>query len=240
MLLVHGYPLSGRLWDPVVERLRPEYRLIVPDLRGMGRSEVGDPVPLERYADDMVAVLDAVGVREPAVVVGLSMGGYIVLDLYRRHRGRVRAMVLADTRAAPDTPEAAAARRRSSQRAIDEGAPAVVGGMAEDLLAPGADAALREEWRGIMTATPPRGIASALTAMADRPDSRPLLPRIACPVLVIVGAEDTLTPPGQARRMAESIRGARLAVIPGAGHLTPVERPAEFALALRRFLEGIG
>jgi pimeloyl-ACP methyl ester carboxylesterase len=223
-----------------VERLRPEYRLIVPDLRGMGRSEASGPVPLERYTDDVAAVLDAAGVREPAVVVGLSMGGYIALDLYRRHRARVRAMVLADTRAAPDTPEAAAARRRSAGRAIDEGASAVVGGMAEDLLAPGADAALREEWRGIMVATPPRGIAAALTAMADRPDSRPLLRRIACPVLVIVGAEDTVTPPGLARRMAESIRGARLAVIPGAGHLTPVERPEEFALALRRFLEGLG
>ncbi|HET7322622.1 MAG TPA: alpha/beta fold hydrolase [Longimicrobiaceae bacterium] len=239
VLLVHGYPLSSRLWAPTVERLKGEYRFIVPDLRGMGESEPSGPVPLRRFAADLAAVLKAAGEKRPAVVVGLSMGGYISFEFYRRYRKRVRALALVDTRAQPDAPDAAEHRRETAARVLHEGSAGVAQGMVGQLLAPSAPESLREEWRAIMAATPPRGVATALLAMADRPDARPLLRRLARPVLVVVGSEDAVTPPGDARRMAEAARDARLVVVPGAGHLTPVERPDEFAAALRDFLRSL-
>jgi 3-oxoadipate enol-lactonase len=239
VLLVHGFPLSRRMWDGVVEGLRDGWRLIVPDLRGHGDSEASHEATMRVYADDLAALLDEIGETRPVVIVGLSMGGYIALELYRRHRERIRAMVLADTRATPDTPEAARVRRQTAEEVLRDGSGVVAEGMVERLFAPSSSAALREEWKEIMARTPPTGAAAALRAMADRPDSRALLKRISVPVLAIVGAEDVITPASDARAIAEAAPDARLKVIPGAGHMSPVERPAEFVAALREFLGGL-
>jgi 3-oxoadipate enol-lactonase len=238
VLLVHGYPLSGRLWDEVVEQLADEYRLIVPDLRGHGASEASPKADMGVYADDLIAVLDAADEGRPVVLVGMSMGGYVCFEVCRRHRARVRALALVDSRADPDTPEAAEARRRTAERVLSEGSAVVAEEMAGKLFAPGAPADLRARWRGLMAATAPEGIAAALRAMADRPDSRSLLTELDLPVLVVVGAEDSITPPDGARKMAQSV-GAPLELVPGAGHMTPVEKPVEVAQALRRFLESL-
>jgi pimeloyl-ACP methyl ester carboxylesterase len=238
VLLVHGYPLSGRLWDAVVEQLAEDYRLIVPDLRGHGASEASPKADMGTYAEDLMAVLEAADEGRPVVLVGMSMGGYVCLELCRRHRERVRALALVDSRAEPDTPDAAEGRRRTAERVLREGSGVVAEEMAGKLFAPGAPDDLRAAWRGIMAATAPDGIAAALRAMADRPDSRPLLAELDLPVLVVVGAEDAITPPDGARKMAQSI-GAPLELVAGAGHMTPVERPVEVAQALRRFLESL-
>lgn len=239
LLLVHGFPLSGQLWDGIVERLRGEFRLIVPDLRGLGRSEFAEPATLRDHADDLAALLDELGERRPVVVVGLSMGGYVAFEFVRRHRRRVRALVLVDSRAQPDTPEGVRGRHEMAERALREGSAAVADGMVDRLFAPSAPPALKEEWRARMAATPAAGAAAALLAMADRPDARPLLRRFARPTLVVVGAEDLITPPGEARTMAEAARAGRLVVVPGAGHMTPVERPDELAAALRDFVRSL-
>jgi pimeloyl-ACP methyl ester carboxylesterase len=238
VLLVHGYPLSGRLWDAVVEQLADDYRLIVPDLRGHGASEASPKADMGRYAEDLVAVLEAADETRPVVLVGMSMGGYVCFELCRRYPKRVRALALVDSRAEPDTPEAAEGRRRTAERVMNEGSGVVADEMAGKLFAPGAPADLRTRWRDIMASTPPEGVAAALRAMADRPDSQPLLAELGVPVLVVVGAEDAITPPDGARRMAQSI-GAPLELVPGAGHMTPVEKPVVVAQALRRFLESL-
>lgn len=237
VLLVHGFPLSRELWRPLIGPLREEYRLIIPDLRGHGESATSPEMSMGRYAEDLAALLDHIGERRPVVLVGLSMGGYIAFEFCRRHPERVRALVLANTRAQADTEEGARGRRETADRALREGSDVVAEGMLGKLFAPAAAAALRERWRDIMAATPPEGVAAALRAMAERPDSFDTLRRLDRPVLVVAGEEDAIIPVEDARRMQEAARNAHLAVVPGAGHLTPVEQPERFVAALRGFLD---
>jgi pimeloyl-ACP methyl ester carboxylesterase len=236
VVFLHGYPLSGRLWDETVREVGPGFRCIVPDLRGHGESEASERADMARYADDVAELLDALGESRPVVLVGLSMGGYVAFEFVRRHGDRVRELVLVDTRAGPDTPAAAQARRETAERVLREGTGAVADEMAERLFAPAAPRTLRSRWREIMAATPRAGVAAALRAMADRPDSLPTLEALRVPVLVVVGEADTITPPAEAERMANAAGGAELEVVEGAGHMTPVERPAELGAILRRFL----
>lgn len=236
VLLVHGFPLSGVLWDEVVERLRGEFRLIVPDLRGHGASGASPQASMRRYAEDLLAVLHAAGEERPVALVGLSMGGYVAFEFYRRHPERVRAMVLANTRATRDSPEVLLGRYDSAERVMREGSAVIADGMVDRLFAPTSPAELRERWKGIMAESPPVGLAAALRAMAERTDSRRLLKRLGVPVLVVVGSDDVITPAGEARAMAEAAKGGRIRVISGAGHMTPVERPDDFAAAVAEFL----
>jgi 3-oxoadipate enol-lactonase len=239
VLLVHGFFLSRRMWDGVVAGLPRRWRLIVPDLRGHGESEASDQASMRQYADDLAALLDVLGETRPVVIVGLSMGGYIAFEFYRRHRERVRAFVLADTRATRDTPEGARVREETAVEVLREGSGVAAQGMVERLFAPSAPPELRERWKEIMAATPPAGVAAAARAMAVRTDSRRLLRRITVPILAVVGAEDVVTPASDARAIAEAAPDARLRVIPGAGHMSPVEKPEEFVAALREFLDSL-
>jgi pimeloyl-ACP methyl ester carboxylesterase len=194
---------------------------------------------MERYADDLAGLLDAIGDVDAPVVVGLSMGGYIAFEFYRRHPQRVRALVLADTRAAPDTDEAARARVETAEKVLRRGSSVVADTMVEKLFAPNTAKQLREQWHEIMVASNPQGVAAALRAMARRPDSTPTLATINVPALVIVGEHDTLTPLAEARVIHEGIPGSKLEVIPGVGHMTPVEAPMRFVEVLRQFLESL-
>lgn len=239
VLLVHGFPLSSALWDDVVDRLKGKWKLIVPDLRGHGASEAGEARDMGRYASDLAAVLRATEETRPVVLVGMSMGGYVALEFYRRYRGRVRALALVDSRAARDTPEAASGRLETADKVIRDGSGVVANAMVEKLFAAGASRELRERWRSVMTATPRQGVATALRAMAARPDSRRLLKQATIPILIVVGAEDAITPPSEARSMAAGTGAGRIVVIPGAGHMTPVEQPEELARVLDEFLSGL-
>ncbi len=239
VLFIHGFPLSGRMWKDLVDPLRGRYRLIVPDLRGFGRSQVTAEASMAVCAEDLAGLLDALGEAGPAVIVGLSMGGYIAFEFFRRHRGRVRGLVLADTRAEPDTPEAARDREQSAQRVLSAGCAELADSMADKLFATDAPAALKSTWRGIMRATSPAGAAAALRAMARRADSRPTLASIDVPTLVVVGETDVLTPPSTARSIHQGVAGSRLEIIAGAGHMPPVEQPARFAAVLRAFLDSL-
>ena len=238
VLLVHGYPLSGRLWDGVVDQLSASYRLIVPDLRGLGRSEATDTASMDDYAEDLRAVLAAADEARPVVLVGMSMGGYVALAFCRRYPDRVRGLALVDSRAGADSVEAAEARQRTAERVLREGSAVVADEMVAKLFASGAPADLRERWRGRMAATSPIGVAAALRAMASRPDSEPLLRELGVPLLVVVGAEDELTPAEGARAMAQAGAGT-LEIIPGAGHMAAAEKPEIVAGALRRFLDEV-
>lgn len=242
LLLIHGFPLDGRLWRGQVAALSALAHVIVPDLRGHGRSEVPPgPYTMEQHADDMAALLDRLGVQR-AVIGGLSMGGYITFAFWRRHRERVRGLALLDTRAEPDS-EAARANRDASMRAVREsGVAAFVEDMLPRVLAPAslADPTIADVARRIMIEQPAEGIIAALGGLRDRGDSRPLLAGIDAPTLVICGAEDTLTPPAGMADMAAATPGARLVMIPRSGHLSPLEQPDAVSDALLGFLRTFG
>ena len=242
VLMVHGFPLNRSMWDPQIGSLRASgARVIAPDLRGFGASEAGPPGPLtmEHHADDMAALLDARGVSEPVVFVGLSMGGYIGFAFWRRHRSRVRAFVLADTRAQPETPEGKAARAETASAAEELNSPKpAIDAMQPRLFAPSLRAGSLPEvlTLGMMRSTSARAVADGARGLAARVDSFPTLPSIDVPTLVIVGEHDQLTPPSDSARVAGGIAGARLVTIDGAGHMSNLENPEAFNAALLEFV----
>jgi 3-oxoadipate enol-lactonase len=243
ILFVHGYPLDRTIWREQVDALEG-FRRIVPDLRGMGQSDAPDlGYGMAIYAADLAALLDALGVDE-VILCGLSMGGYIIFEFLRNWRSRVRGLILMDTRAEADTAEERRARDVAAATARERGATAVADAMLPKVLAP-ATLAERpdtvERVRALMARTPVAGIVGALAAMRDRAGSESLLPTLAdLATLVVVGEADSLTPPDQARAMAQAIPGARLAIIPGAGHLPLVEQPAATTRLLQEFLGSLG
>jgi pimeloyl-ACP methyl ester carboxylesterase len=219
------------------------YRVIAPDLRGLGLSDAPDlGYSMPTYADDLAALLEALQVDE-VVLVGLSMGGYVAFEFLRRHRERVRALVLFDTRADADSPDARRVRDQQSSLAREQGAAAIAEHMLPRMLAPGAVQSMPgvvERVRGMMLGAPVAGIAGALAAMRDRTDSTALLATLDdLPTMVVVGEEDAMTPVDLARAMASAIPGARLEVIAGAGHLPPVEAAAGVNAVLLDFLKSL-
>jgi pimeloyl-ACP methyl ester carboxylesterase len=240
VVLLHAFPLSRAMWEPQIPALAQRVRVIAVDLRGHGESEfVEGAVTLMDYADDVIRLLDHLAIAT-AVFAGLSMGGYTLFALYRRYRDRIKGFVLADTRAQADTPEGRAGRFDMIRTAEGKGNDAIAEIMLPRLLAPESlskNAPLVERVRSIITRNPVGTIIADLRAMADRPDSVALLPSISCPTLVIVGELDQGTPPPDARLMAERIPGARLVIIPKAGHLSNLEQPEIFNQALLSFLE---
>jgi YbgC/YbaW family acyl-CoA thioester hydrolase len=242
VLFIHGYPLDRSIWTHQLAALDGWSR-IAPDLRGMGQSDAPDlGYSMETYAADLAALLDLLGVDD-VVLVGHSMGGYVAFEFLRSWRNRVRGLVLVDTRAEPDTPEARKNRDAAAATAREKGAEAIAEAMLPKMLGTSTRAgapATVERVRAMMAATPVAGIVGALGAMRDRPDSTPLLPELAgIPSLVIVGDEDEITPAAQARAMADAIPGASLVVIRSAGHLPTMERPVETTDALLAFLDGL-
>ena len=241
VLWIHGYPLNNLLWDFQIDGLADIARLIAPDLRGHGGTDpTPPPYSVELFADDCVRLLDSLGMEGPVVVVGLSMGGYVALDMARRHPDRVAGLILAATRAGADSPEARAGRDKAAGVAIAEGIVPIVEAMLPKLLAPGTYAAepdLVDYVRDMMLETSVDGAVGALAAMRDRPDSTPLLPSLAVPTLVIHGEEDQLIPVSEAQAMQRAIPGAELVIVPGAGHLPNLEQPDVFNDAVREFLE---
>jgi 3-oxoadipate enol-lactonase len=243
ILFVHGYPLDHTIWRHQIDAL-DGYRRIAPDLRGMGQSDAPDlgyGMPI--YAADLAALLDALGVDE-VILCGLSMGGYVAFEFLRHWLPRVRGLVLMDTRAEADSPDTRRARDASAALAREGGAAAV----AETLLPKMLSSATRagnpdvvERVRRMMAGTPVPGMIGALAAMRDRAGSESLLPTLAAlPTLVLVGEADEVIPPDQARAMANLIPGARLALIPGAGHLPPLEQPVATTEALQQFIGSLG
>lgn len=238
IVFLHAFPLNRSMWAAQVERFANRARCITMDTRGFGESSATPPFTMDRYADDVARVLDTLQV-ERAVVTGLSMGGYIAFALWRRHRDRVRAFVLADTRATADTAEGRERRRALIEVARTEGSGAVAARQFDALV--GHTTRERhpdrcDRIRRIMAAAPVAGIVGALEAMMARPDSTSTLPSIDVPTLFIAGEEDSITPAADARAMQRAVPGSRVEVIPGAGHLTNLEQPDAFNAVVEDFL----
>lgn len=242
VVFLHAFPLNRTMWAGQQAALSSRYRTIALDLRGHGESDA--PLwhySLDQAADDVRALLDHLAISR-AVFVGLSMGGYILFAFYRKYAERVTGLVLADTRAQADTAEGRTGRFQMAQTAYRNGPGAVADLMIPKLLSP-ATAQTRPELvrtvRAMIEGNQISGIAGDLMAMAERPDSTPLLHQIACPTQIIVGEQDIATPPADAKLMADQIPGARSAVIPHAAHLANLEQPKAFNRILSSFLEGI-
>jgi len=243
LLFIHGYPLDRTMWRHQMDHLAG-FQRIAPDLRGMGLSDAPDlGYSMTTYADDLAALLDTLGVGD-VVLCGHSMGGYVAFEFVRRWRRRVRGLVLVDTRAEADSPDGRKARDAAAAAARERGAVATAEAMLPKLFSGKDAAAVGTAWQRVeatIRATSVPGMAGALAAMRDRPDSTALLPQLAgLPVLVLVGEDDRLTPADGARAMAEMIPGAQLRVLPGVGHLPPVEAPAETTRVLAEFLSAAG
>ncbi|MFV9507895.1 MAG: alpha/beta fold hydrolase [Oscillochloridaceae bacterium umkhey_bin13] len=236
VLLIHAFPLAGAMWQTQLAALRTHYRVIVPDLRGFGRTDAPPgPATMDQQADDLAALLRHLGIAH-ATIVGLSMGGYIAFALWRRHRELVTALVLADTRAGADHAEGRAAREANARLVEEQGAAVLADRLIPNLVASSASETIRNELRSLISANSPTGIAAALRGMAIRPDSTPDLPTITVPTLVLVGEQDTLTPPSEATMIHEGIIGSQLVSIPGVGHMSNLEQPEAFNAALLAFL----
>jgi len=239
VLLLHAFPLHAGMWARELAALAPRHRVVAPDYRGLGKTPPsGEPSTMEHVAADVRALLAHLRV-ERAVVVGLSMGGYVALELFRQAPALFRGLALCDTKASADTPEAAAGREQFAKTAIERGLEWVAGEMVPKLLREGAPAAEAKAVRDLIRGGTPAGVAAAQRGMAVRPDSTPTLAGVTCPALVVVGEEDRLTPPAEAEKLAAALPDARLVRIPGAGHLANLENPEAFLRALSGFVDGL-
>lgn len=238
LMLVHGFPLDGRMWAPQEPVLGAGRKVLVPDLLGFGQT----PLPngacsLERQAEALALFATAHGAHR-LVVCGLSMGGYIALAFAERFPERVAGLILADTRSDADTEAVRQGRTLSAKRVREEGV-AVTEDLLGKLFHPRAqprNSALVNEVRTLMLGQSPEAVALALEAMRDRPSRASILQGLHCPVLVVVGEGDQMTPPEEARAMAELNSGSRVLVIPEAGHLSNMEAPAAFNEGAESFL----
>ena len=242
LLLIHGYPLDHALWQPQVNGLADTNvaRVIAPDLRGFGQSDAPEGAyTMETYADDLFALLDVLQV-ERAVVCGLSMGGYIALAFWQKYANRVRGLILVDTRAGADAPATRQARLDMVEQVKQHGSAPAADAMLPRVLSQSTRQSrpdLVESVHAMMLRQPPTGIIGAQLGMAERPDSTPTLPTITVPALVVFGAEDVITPAEtEGRGLANAIPGAKLVIIPNAGHLSNLEQPEVFNTAVRKFL----
>lgn len=242
LVLLHGFPLDRSMWSEQVGPLSAVADLILPDLPGHGASPLGTlPLSMDAMADAVIGLLDEIGVREPAVVAGLSMGGYVAQAIAARHPGRLRGLILADTKSVGDSPEAAAQREVLAKKVEGDGSPAPArDGMLPKLLAPSnaeRHPDLVERVEAMIMGTTPASVAATLRALAIRPDRTAGLPSWRWPSLVVVGEQDVIATPDEMRGIAERLPEATFAVIPGAGHLAPLERPEAFNATVLAFLE---
>jgi pimeloyl-ACP methyl ester carboxylesterase len=233
VVLLHAFPLNADQWLPQLHRAPQGWRVIAPDFRGFRGNDLGaapDFVSIDTYAADIFELMAHLDIPS-ARVCGVSMGGYVAFAMLRRDARRVTSLVLADTRAAADSDEARAKRDRTLKLVRDEGGGGLAALMVPQLLGKStlaeqpdlADAVTR-----LVRESSIEGLAAAILAMKQRPDSTPALASITCPTTVVCGDEDTITPVSEAEAMQRAIPGSRLVILPRAGHLSNLEAPRLF------------
>ena len=242
VVLLHPFPVHHEFWLPVADALATRYRLILPDLRGHGESEVGEgPATMEKHAADLSRVMDHADIGR-APLIGVSIGGYLLFEFWRRQRGRVAGLGLCNTKAPADTPEGRAGRLQAANEVLERGTELFFQSMVPKLMAKSTremrpdlvDGALR-----MMRAMSPEDVAQVQRGMAARPDSIETLKTINVPTLLVTGEEDTMTGVNEAELMRQHIPNSQLRVIPKAAHYSPWEQPADAAKILRQFLDSL-
>lgn len=241
LLLVHGFPLDHSMWQGQIAEFAKDHQVIAPDLRGFGQSDPSSvPLTMQQHADDLAQLLSVLNITKPVTLCGLSMGGYIAWQFCVRHLPQVARLIAADTKAAADSPDAAAGRYKTAKSVLAEGSSIVAKGMLPKLF----PAKTIEEKAGfvdstnqVMCGTRPETVAAALIGMADRPDMSARLHEIGVPALVVCGELDAICPPQEMKKVAEGLPQATYHEIAGAGHMAPLEKPAEFNAAVRSFFK---
>jgi pimeloyl-ACP methyl ester carboxylesterase len=242
VVLLHPFPAHHALWTPAAQALIARYRVILPDLRGHGESGAGEgPATMGKHASDIERILNDAGVGR-AVFAGVSIGGYILFECWRRFRGRFAGLVLCDTRPQPDTPEARSNRLRSAADVLERGIEPFLDGLIPKLFGRttlGARPDRVDEARRMMLQMSPQDIAQVLEGMAERPDSLPTLRTINVPAMIVMGEEDTLSTVADGELMRANISGSQLRLVPKAGHYAPWEQPEEVGRLLRQFVDSL-
>lgn len=242
VVLLHPFPVHHEFWLPIAETLASKYRLILPDVRGHGQSGIGDgPATMEKHAADLQAVLDDAEVGR-AVMVGVSIGGYLLFEFWRRFRSRVAALALCNTKAPADDHAGRAGRLQAANDVLERGTAPFFEAMTQKVLAKSTresrpdlvDGAFR-----MMKEMSPEDVAQVQRGMAERPDSVATLKTINVPTLLVTGDEDALTGVKEAELMRLHIPGSEVRVIPKAGHYSAWEQPEQFARMLRQFLDSL-
>ena len=240
VVLLHPFPVHHEFWDVAAQRLSNRYRLILPDVRGHGDSGVGDrPATMAKHAVDLAKICDEEGVGRVAFV-GVSIGGYILFEFWRRYRERVQTLVLCNTRATAENESSRAARLQSAADVLERGVEPFADSMLPKLLGKSTLETrpdLVQEVRRMILQMSPQDVNLVQRGMAERPDSVPTLKTINVPTLIIAGEEDAAIPPGEADLMRQNIPGAQFRVIPKAGHYAAFEQPEATGLLLRQFLD---
>ncbi|MCA9260418.1 MAG: alpha/beta hydrolase [Planctomycetales bacterium] len=245
VVLLHGFPFDGVMWDAQIAALQETYRVIVPDLRGFGTStlaadDVGAGVDMRSYADDVAAALDEMGVDQPLTLAGFSMGGYVAWQFALHYRDRLRALILCDTRAAADAPEAQHGREKMAEACLDNRSSAPALEMLPKLLAPETleqRPEVVDAVREMIERASPQAIAAAQRGMARREDVRHLLGEIDVPALCLVGRYDVISPIAEMQDMAATLPQGELVEIPAAGHMTVIENADAVSDAILAFLQ---
>jgi pimeloyl-ACP methyl ester carboxylesterase len=232
VIWIQGFPFSGRIFEPQLPI--PGFRHLLPDLPGFGRSPAGESASMRSYAAAILELLDHLNLRT-AVFAGLSMGGYIVLEIARQAPERFDAAILLDTREGPDTAEGRAGRYEMIEKVRTAGTRPVIDSMLPKMLTP-AGSRFEPFVREIMESASREGVIGGLSAMAERPDSTETLRRLDVPVLIVVGSDDPITPPADAERMAGLAPQAQLVVVPEASHLANIEQAGAVNAAVGAFL----
>jgi 3-oxoadipate enol-lactonase len=242
VVLLHPFPAHHQLWLPIAQMLSARYRLIMPDLRGHGESGLGQgSATMAKHVFDLTRVVDQAGIGR-AVWVGVSIGGYILFEMWRRFRERITALVLANTKASEDSPEARATRLATANDVIERGTEPFFESMLPKMLGETTRRArpdLVASALSMMRKMTAEDVAGVQRGMAERPDSMPTLKTIAVPTMVITGEEDALTGVAEAELMVRHIAGSRLRVVPKAGHYSPWEQPQAVGSLVRQFLDTI-
>ena len=238
VVLLHAFPLHRAMWATTRKALAHDYRVITPDARGFGESSGADSATMDDLADDLIGLLDALGIQ-PAVVGGLSLGGYVALNLVGRYPERVRGLILADTRAAADTAEGVLNRRTLADQALNEGARSIADRTLPKMLSAHAAPDVVTALRAMIESAVPQAIAITSHGMAARADSTPLLAAMTLPTLIVVGSDDSITPVADSLVLHKAIPNASLAIIPDAGHVSVLEQPQAFNRALAVFLASL-
>jgi pimeloyl-ACP methyl ester carboxylesterase len=240
LVFAHGFPLDHRMWRRQIERFAATHRVIVPDLRGLGKSVgASGTTAMSRMADDLVCILDALEIAEPVTLCGLSMGGCAAWEFVSRHPGRLSRLIICDARAALDSPDMIRTRMTTADRILSDGLGFLVDMYLPKLIAPDNLARrpdIVESITRMVTEGDPAGVAAALRGLATRSDATSLLPTIAVPTLLIVGEHDAISTADEMRGMAATIPGGQFEVIPEAGHLAPLENPDAVNDAIAGFL----
>ena len=242
LLLLHPFPTNNRFWMGIADMLASRFRLIAYDLRGHGDSTAGSgPATMEEHAADLARLCEVTNVNK-AIFAGVYIGGYVLFEFWRRHRERVAALVLANTRATPDTEEGRATRLKSAEDVLHNGPAPFLESMVPKLLGQHTRENrpdVVEGARKMMSKMTAAGIAAVQQGMAARPDSVPTLPTIDVPTLLLAGAEDTLTPLADAELMRQHIPGSRLEVVPRGGHFAIYEQRNAAGKLIREFLDDL-